>query len=177
VTPFASPRRLGVAVSGVLSKAADRAVQQKLMPVAVALTPTASPRPRCSRSWRPWARMPPCCRSSSAARRQGRGPVPRQPGARRAAAEGLQKALDEAIAKLPIPKVMTYQLADGWSDVKFVRPAHRLVALHGEHVVHVQALGLTPAARRRATASRPPRRWSRWTMPTAMPASCASRAR
>ena len=58
-------------------------------------------------------------------------------------AEGLQKALAEAIAKLPIPKVMTYQLADGWTDVKFVRPAHRLVALHGDAVVAVTALGLT----------------------------------
>ena len=45
VTPFASPRRLGVAVSGVLSKAADRAVQQKLMPVAVALTADGQPTP------------------------------------------------------------------------------------------------------------------------------------
>jgi glycyl-tRNA synthetase beta chain len=48
----------------------------------------------------------------------------------------------EAIAKLPIPKVMTYQLADGWSDVKFVRPAHGLVALHGSDVVAIEALGL-----------------------------------
>jgi glycyl-tRNA synthetase beta chain len=49
---------------------------------------------------------------------------------------GLQKALDEAIAKLPIPKVMSYQLETdcelpGWSSVNFVRPAHGLVALHG----------------------------------------------
>jgi len=57
-------------------------------------------------------------------------------------AEGLQKAIDETLAKLPIPKVMTYQLADGWTDVKFVRPAHSLVALHGADVVPVQALGL-----------------------------------
>ncbi|HQS32049.1 glycine--tRNA ligase subunit beta, partial [Polaromonas sp.] len=59
----------------------------------------------------------------------------------------LQKALLEAIAKLPIPKVMSYQLeADcdlpGWSSVSFVRPAHGLVALHGADVVPVQALGL-----------------------------------
>jgi glycyl-tRNA synthetase beta chain len=57
-------------------------------------------------------------------------------------AEGLQKAIDETLAKLPIPKVMSYQLADGWTDVKFVRPAHRLVALHGDDVVPVSALGL-----------------------------------
>ncbi len=56
--------------------------------------------------------------------------------------DGLQKALAEAVVKLPIPKVMTYQLADGWSDVKFVRPAHGLVVLHGSDVVPVEALGL-----------------------------------
>ena len=60
-------------------------------------------------------------------------------------AEGLQKALDESLAKLPIPKVMTYQLADGWTDVKFVRPAHGLVALHGSEVVPVAGAG--PAGR------------------------------
>jgi glycyl-tRNA synthetase beta chain len=39
-------------------------------------------------------------------------------------------------------KVMQYQLADGWSTVQFVRPAHGLVALHGSEVVPVTALGL-----------------------------------
>jgi glycyl-tRNA synthetase beta chain len=57
-------------------------------------------------------------------------------------AEGLQKALDAAIAALPIPKVMSYQLADGWTSVHFVRPAHGLIALHGSAVVPVAALGL-----------------------------------
>ncbi|HPR45837.1 MAG TPA: glycine--tRNA ligase subunit beta, partial [Ottowia sp.] len=55
---------------------------------------------------------------------------------------------EAAIAKLPIPKVMTYQLSagtalPGWDSVQFVRPAHGLVALHGEQVVPVTALGLT----------------------------------
>jgi glycyl-tRNA synthetase beta chain len=57
-------------------------------------------------------------------------------------AEGLQKALDEALAKLPIPKVMTYQINDGWESVNFVRPAHGLVALHGSDIVPVSVLGL-----------------------------------
>ncbi len=56
--------------------------------------------------------------------------------------DGLQKALDEALARLPIPKVMTYQLQDGWSSVNFVRPAHGLVALHGNHIIPVATLGL-----------------------------------
>jgi glycyl-tRNA synthetase beta chain len=62
-------------------------------------------------------------------------------------ADGLQKAIEEAIAKLPIPKVMTYQLESdcalpGWSSVSFVRPAHGLVALHGADVVPLHVLGL-----------------------------------
>ena len=56
----------------------------------------------------------------------------------------LQSALDEAIAKLPIPKVMSYAgPASYYNDEKFVRPAHRLLALHGADVVPVTALGLT----------------------------------
>ncbi|HEY5763418.1 MAG TPA: glycine--tRNA ligase subunit beta, partial [Rhodocyclaceae bacterium] len=57
-------------------------------------------------------------------------------------ADGLQKAIEAALAALPIPKVMSYQLADGWSTVNFVRPAHALVALHGSEVVPVAVLGL-----------------------------------
>ncbi|MBS1144539.1 MAG: glycine--tRNA ligase subunit beta, partial [Proteobacteria bacterium] len=57
-------------------------------------------------------------------------------------AEGLQKAIEAALAALPIPKVMSYQLTDGWSSVNFVRPAHGLVALHGSDVVPVAVLGL-----------------------------------
>jgi glycyl-tRNA synthetase beta chain len=55
---------------------------------------------------------------------------------------GLESAVEASIARLPIPKVMTYQLADGWTDVKFVRPAHSLVALHGGEVVPIEVLGL-----------------------------------
>lgn len=75
----------------------------------------------------------------------------------------LQHALGVAIAKLPIPKVMSYQLErdcdlPGWSTVSFVRPAHGLLALHGSEVVPVQALGLratdsTQGHRFEATAS------------------------
>ncbi len=57
-------------------------------------------------------------------------------------AEGLQKALDEALAHLPIARMMTYQLDDGWTTVDFVRPAHGLVALHGAEIVPVRVLGL-----------------------------------
>jgi glycyl-tRNA synthetase beta chain len=54
----------------------------------------------------------------------------------------LQSALDETLAALPIPKVMSYQLGDGTTTVQFVRPAHRLIAMRGHEVLPVTALGL-----------------------------------
>ncbi|HEY9107859.1 MAG TPA: glycine--tRNA ligase subunit beta, partial [Roseateles sp.] len=144
VTSFASPRRLGVHVAGVAPKAADKAVQQKLMPIAVALTADGQPTPALLKKL-----------ASLGAGPEVVPQLKRQPDGKAEAlfwdsmvagatlAQGLQKALDETLAKLPIPKVMSYQLADGWTDVKFVRPAHGLVALHGSDIVPVQALGLT----------------------------------
>ncbi len=144
VTSFASPRRLGVHVAGVAAKAADKAVQQKLMPVAVALTADGQATPALLKKLASLGAGPDVVPQL---KRQPDGKAEAlfwdslQPGV--TLAQGLQKALDETLARLPIPKVMTYQLADGWSDVKFVRPAHGLVALHGADVVPVQALGLT----------------------------------
>ena len=57
-------------------------------------------------------------------------------------ATGVQNAIDATLTKLPIPKVMTYQLADGKTDVSFVRPAHGLVVLHGDDVIAATTLGL-----------------------------------
>ena len=62
--------------------------------------------------------------------------------------EGLRHALGIAIAKLPIPKVMSYQLEQDCNQpsklisVSFVRPAHGLIALHGSDIVAIEALGL-----------------------------------
>ena len=144
VTSFASPRRLAVHVTAVAPQAADAAVRQKLMPVAVALTADGQATPALLK------RLASMGLDASAVAQltrvlDGKAEalfwIAIVPGATLAA--GLQKALDEALAKLPIPKLMTYQLADGWSDVKFVRPAHGLVALHGAAVVPLGALGLT----------------------------------
>ena len=143
VTPYASPRRLAAHVSGVLAAAADKPQSVKLMPVAVGLGADGKPTPALLK------KLAAVGADASAADRLERRMDGKAealfldtvlPGA--TLAIGLQKALDEAIAKLPIPKVMSYQLGDGWSSVSFVRPAHGLVALHGAEVVNVRALGL-----------------------------------
>ena len=143
LTSFASPRRLAAHVTKVASQAADKAVSQKLMPVAVGLDAAGNATPALLKKLQALGADASAVASLKRAP-DGKAEVLFYDSNVKGATlvEGLQKALLEAIARLPIPKVMTYQLADGWSDVKFVRPAHGLVALHGSDVVAVEALGL-----------------------------------
>ncbi|HEV7913609.1 MAG TPA: glycine--tRNA ligase subunit beta [Albitalea sp.] len=142
-TAYASPRRLAAQIAGVAPDAADRSVSQKLMPVSVGLVADGQPTPALLK------KLAALGADASVVPRLARQMDGKAEalffdsvvkGATLAA--GLQKAIDEAIAKLPIPKLMQYQLADGWTSVHFVRPAHGLVALHGADVVPVGVLGL-----------------------------------
>ena len=144
VTNFASPRRLAAHITDVVNKANDKQVAQKLMPASVGLDANGNATPALLK------RLQGLGADESAVKKlrqesDGKAEVlfydVMQTGA--TLQEGLQKALDESLAKLPIPKVMTYQLADGWTNVNFVRPAHSLIALFGSDVVPITALGLT----------------------------------
>jgi glycyl-tRNA synthetase beta chain len=143
VTAYASPRRLAAHVTEVAAVAADKPVVQKLMPVAVGLDAAGNATPALLKKL---AALGADASAVPSLRREndGKAEVLFYESLAKGAtlAEGLQKAIEAALAALPIPKVMTYQLADGWSSVNFVRPAHGLVALHGSDVVPVSVLGL-----------------------------------
>ena len=149
VTAYATPRRLAAHITNVLSVAPERAVSTRLMPASVGLDAAGQATPALRKKL---ASLGLDAADVPRLRRAHDGKVEalfhdsRAPGA--TLADGLQKALDTAIAALPIPKVMAYQLhahcaQPGWTTVHFVRPAHGLVALHGRDVVPVSALGLT----------------------------------
>jgi glycyl-tRNA synthetase beta chain len=149
-TPFASPRRLAAHITAVAAKAADRSLLQKLMPVSVALDAAGNATPALLKKLATLgadASAVPRLKRALDGKAEALFLDSTLPGA--TLAEGLQKALVEALAKLPIPKMMSYQLEGGdgvrpgWTTVHFVRPAHGLVALHGDAVVPVSVLGLT----------------------------------
>ena len=174
LTAFASPRRLAAHITEVASHAADKAVSQKLMPVNIGIdlsnhpsealikkmathgvTPSALQQLISALRGTPIQQLHDAINSSTSSTEKLREQVDGKAEvlfydrivAGATLAEGLQKALLEAITKLPIPKMMSYQLESdcelpGWSSVSFVRPAHGLVALHGADVVPVAALGL-----------------------------------
>ncbi|HEX4985475.1 MAG TPA: glycine--tRNA ligase subunit beta [Burkholderiales bacterium] len=149
---FASPRRLAVYVQAVLPKASSRTVEHKLMPAAVARQEGGGWSDALRRKLAGMQREK--LADAPANTRVGTDMLFVKPDGKaesvylRTVAEGrtleqaLSKAIEDAIAALPIPKVMSYQLADGTTTVKFVRPAHGLVALHGERVLAVSVLGL-----------------------------------
>ncbi|MFD2754739.1 glycine--tRNA ligase subunit beta [Comamonas terrae] len=145
LTAYASPRRLAAHITEVLPQGQDKAVSQKLMPVSVGLDAEGKPTPALLKKL---AAIGADESAVAQLKRQGEGKAEALfyestvKGVQ--LTDGVQKALDEAIARLPIPKVMRYQLADGWTSVNFVRPAHGLVVLHGTQVlIGVKALGLT----------------------------------
>ena len=143
-TAFASPRRLAVHATNILVVAPDKTSTQKLMPVSVGLDASGNPTPalikRLNGMGLDESAVPNLTKQADG-KNEALFLDVLQKGV--SLKDGLQSALNEAISKLPIPKVMTYQLADGWTSVNFVRPAHSLVALHGNEVVAVTALGLT----------------------------------
>jgi glycyl-tRNA synthetase beta chain len=152
-TWFATPRRLAVSIPQVLDVAPDEPIVDKLMPVKVARTPEGHPSEALAKKLATFGRAHLATGSLDATEGPDRIYVDSDGKAdyvylRRLArglplASGLQRALDDAIDGLPIPKVMSYPGPGAyWNAEKFVRPAHRLVALHGADVVPVTALGL-----------------------------------
>ncbi|WP_118180927.1 glycine--tRNA ligase subunit beta [Paraburkholderia phosphatilytica] len=141
---YATPRRLGVTIRNVRDVAPEKHVREKVLPVSVALDANGQPTAPLAKKLAALG-FPDFSVNDLERASDGKAEAfflrYAAPGA--TLADGLQGALDEALAisKLPIPKVMTYQRPDG-SSVQFVRPVHRLTVLHGERVVPVSAFGI-----------------------------------
>lgn len=147
-TWYASPRRLAVFVRDVLEQAPDRQIDQKLMPVSVGLDSSGNATPALLKKLAAFAAD---ASAVAGLKRVSDGKAESLFYSSKVKgvllADGLQKAVFDAIAKLPIPKVMSYQLAEncdmpGWSSVSFVRPAHKLIALYGTNTLAITVLGL-----------------------------------
>lgn len=143
VTDFATPRRLAVIFSAVLGQAPEQRYTEKLMPAKVGLTDDGSATPALLKKLASKGLQH---LNTSDLERESDGKqdylYANGTAAGALLADGLQAALDYTLSHLPIPKVMRYQLADGVTSIRFVRPAHGLIALWGEECIPVQALGL-----------------------------------
>ncbi|MEO9135373.1 MAG: glycine--tRNA ligase subunit beta [Casimicrobiaceae bacterium] len=152
-TPYATPRRVAVSVTDVRSAAADAEAIDRLMPAKVARDASGAPSEALRKKLTSLGRGHLATAGLEIAEGEDRLYVASDGNAEyvylRRLVQGmsleraLQESLDIAIARLPIQKRMRYPAAGSYyNDVEFVRPAHRLLALHGGGVIPVTALGL-----------------------------------
>ena len=141
-TSYASPRRLAVSISNVRATSPDKSVREKVLPVSVALDAEGRATAPLAKKL---AAMGLATLDIAVLERAIDGKAESLFYTRSVAGSalhgGVQAALEESVAKLPIPKLMSYQRPDG-ATVQFVRPAHKLVALHGAAVLPLTLLGL-----------------------------------
>ncbi len=148
VTPYATPRRLSVSITAVPVTVTEPSRAVPLLPVNVAFgadgaaTDALQKAIKAKTGFERYTAVP-----SDRIERRNDGKLERlfyiEPPVAVSLRSALQESLDAALVRLPIPKVMSYAAPGSYyNNEKFVRPAHRLVALHGTDVVAVTALGL-----------------------------------
>ena len=144
---FASPRRLALLIEDVLPQAPDHPVREKLLPTSIAFDERGQASAPLQKKLAAlgYANTP-----ISQLEKSGEGK--NEALYLNVSAKGadlpssLQVAVEEAIKQLPIAKMMHYQVhnANGdLQDVEFARPVHRIVAMHGSHILPIQAFGMT----------------------------------
>ena len=143
VTSYATPRRLAVHITDVLATAPEQSFSEKLMPVKIGLDAngqaTAALQKKLAAKGLDHLQAHELAQIDDGKQAYL---VAQGTAAGAQLADVIESVIEAAISKLPIPKMMRYQLADGHTSVHFVRPAHGLMVLHGEHVLPARILGL-----------------------------------
>jgi glycyl-tRNA synthetase beta chain len=142
LTTYATPRRLALTISDVSESSPDKPIRIKVLPVSIALGVDGKPTPPLVKKLTSLG-FPNISIKDMTIAADGKTETffytHTAPGS--TLAIGLQAALEKAISEMPVPKQMTYQRPDGVT-VEFVRPAHKLTALHGKSILPVSILGL-----------------------------------
>ena len=147
---YATPRRLAVKISKVSEVSPPKKIVTKLMPVAIGLDENGNPTSALikkligSCGYDEHTDFKNIVQTRVTKEHDGKSEVLFHTDTSQGMPLSicLQYALEDSLEKLPIPKVMTYQLEDGWKSVNFVRPAHGLVAMHGSSTLDISVLGL-----------------------------------
>ena len=146
VKAYASPRRLAVHITEVLSQAPDHPIREKLLPTSIAFDSAGKASPPLLKKL---ATLGYANIDLATLEKSGEGKNEAlflNVTAKGAVLEQtVQIAITQTLNKLPIAKMMHYQVhqANGeLADVEFARPAHRIIALHGKDVLRISALGI-----------------------------------
>jgi glycyl-tRNA synthetase beta chain len=145
-TSFATPRRLAVQITDVFNQAPDYPVREKLLPTSIAFDADGKPTPPLLKKL---GSLGYTDIDLSTLEKAGEGKNEAlylnviAKGA--ALVQSAQLALEQTLSKLPIAKMMHYQVQQKNGelvDVQFARPAHSIIALHGNQILDIAALGI-----------------------------------
>ena len=147
LSTYATPRRLAVLITNVSSQASDHPVREKLLPTSIAFDTQGKASPPLLKKL---ATLGYADIDLGTLEKSGEGKNEAlflNVIAKGAVLEAVvQAALGNTLHKLPIAKMMHYQVqqANGeLADVQFARPVHRIIVLHGKQVLSINALGIT----------------------------------
>ena len=143
---YATPRRLAVYVNDVMGQAPDYPVREKLLPTSIAFDAEGK---ATAPLLKKLAALGYTDLDISTLEKSGEGKneaLYLNVIAKGAALEQTaQMALESTLSKLPIAKMMHYQVMQKTgqlADVEFARPAHKIIALHGTTLLAISALGI-----------------------------------
>ena len=135
-TPYATPRRLALSITGVAARQPDRILERKGPALGSALDATGKP----TKALEGFMRSAGVSFEQLHKAADGKSEyfVARIEKKGETLAAYLAEIVAQTLKKLPIPKVMRW----GDSEHQFVRPVHSLILLHGEHIIAGEVLGL-----------------------------------
>ncbi len=146
VTCFATPRRLAVQITDVLDHAPDYPVREKLLPTSIAFdTDGKATAPLLKKLGSLGYGDVDLATLEKAGEGKNEALYLNVIAKGAALEQTAQSALEQTLSKLPIAKMMHYQVLQKngqLAEVQFARPAHRIVALHGNNLLDISALGI-----------------------------------
>jgi glycyl-tRNA synthetase beta chain len=150
VSLFATPRRLAAIISRVHASAPKRVVREKILPLSVAFDSAGNASAPLIKKLAALGVPdidPATLERASDGKSETLYLTRELPGA--VLAQVASDVIEGVIKKLPIAKLMNYQINAGTpseATIQFARPAHGLVVLHGKELIKASALGLESCA-------------------------------
>ena len=139
---FSTPRRLGVKILNVADRSEDKKKLIKLMPEKIGFDETGQSTQVLSKKLQSLNEADEAISRIKRVDEKGQTILYIEKNIVGINLEDiLSKIINNCINQLPIKKMMSYQLEDGWTSVNFVRPIKNLLILHGKKILKVSSLG------------------------------------
>ena len=138
---FSTPRRLGVKILNVLEKAPTENKMIKLMPSKIGFDNEKKPTQALLKKLQSLNESDKALKNLKEKNENGQQNLYLPKNIIGLNLEDvLSEVINNCISQLPIKKMMSYQLDDGWTSVNFVRPIKNLLVLHGKNILKVYYL-------------------------------------